>query len=182
MLGDGASAFVTVSLGVGADLVIALQPGFAKIRIKANTWMPTTMPKTFRIFIGVSVGGLREFKLSQIRRGPELARKALELVAAVLVIAELVEAREAGTQQHLVTGHRQLGRATHRLVERGAQRVGDAKRGAVKRELGARLADEHGVLHLGRDAVHEAREVAALALAAGDQDHGPGKTGQRRLD
>jgi hypothetical protein len=33
-------------------LVVALQPGFAKIRTRANTWMPTTMPKILRIFIG----------------------------------------------------------------------------------------------------------------------------------
>src|ERR1017187_3634369 len=71
MFGDEVSVFTTVSPGAGVDFVIALQPGFAKIRIKANTWMPTTMPNTFRIFIGVSVGGLVGFKLSQIRRGPE---------------------------------------------------------------------------------------------------------------
>lgn len=40
-----------VSLGEGDGFVV-LQPGFAKIRISAKRWMPTTMPKIFRIFIG----------------------------------------------------------------------------------------------------------------------------------
>ena len=31
---------------------VELQPGFAKIRISAKRWMPTTIPKIFRIFIG----------------------------------------------------------------------------------------------------------------------------------
>lgn len=40
-----------VSLGEGEGLVV-LHPGLAKIRISAKRWMPTTMPKIFRIFIG----------------------------------------------------------------------------------------------------------------------------------
>src|SRR5688572_22857864 len=46
----------TVSPGLGAGLVLELHPGFAKIRTSAKTWMPTTMPKIFRIFIGGMVG------------------------------------------------------------------------------------------------------------------------------
>ena len=42
----------TVSVGEGAGLFGELQPGFAKIRISAKRWMPTTIPKIFRIFIG----------------------------------------------------------------------------------------------------------------------------------
>ena len=37
--------------GGAARLVLEVQPGLAKMRIKANTWMPTTMPKIFRIFM-----------------------------------------------------------------------------------------------------------------------------------
>ena len=48
----GAVGFAAVSLADGGVLVVELQPGFAKIRIRAKRWMPTTMPKIFRIFIG----------------------------------------------------------------------------------------------------------------------------------
>src|SRR4051812_3890174 len=48
----GASAVATVSVGAGAGLVVELQPGVAKMRTRAKKWMPTTMPKIFRIFIG----------------------------------------------------------------------------------------------------------------------------------
>jgi hypothetical protein len=41
-----------VSEGVGAGWLVELQPGFAKIRIRAKTWIPTTTPKILRIFIG----------------------------------------------------------------------------------------------------------------------------------
>ena len=51
MAGAG-SDFATVSVGAGAGLVDELQPGVAKMRTRANTWMPTTMPKILRIFIG----------------------------------------------------------------------------------------------------------------------------------
>jgi len=46
------SARAMVSTGAGAGAEVELQPGLAKIRIKANTWMPTTTPRTFMIFIG----------------------------------------------------------------------------------------------------------------------------------
>ena len=49
--GEG-SVFDIVSLVDGVGLAVELQPGLAKIRISAKTWMPTTMPKIFRIFIG----------------------------------------------------------------------------------------------------------------------------------
>jgi hypothetical protein len=48
-MGEGAAL---VSPGAGAFLAVELQPGFAKIRISAKRWMPTTIPKIFRIFIG----------------------------------------------------------------------------------------------------------------------------------
>jgi hypothetical protein len=54
------SVFVRVSDGEGAGLFVELQPGFAKIRIRANTWMPTTTPKILRIFMGEIVGRLQE--------------------------------------------------------------------------------------------------------------------------
>jgi hypothetical protein len=54
--GEGAAA---VSVGRGAGLLVELQPGLAKIRIRAKTWMPTTMPKIFRIFIGGAGEGVR---------------------------------------------------------------------------------------------------------------------------
>ena len=41
-----------VSPGDGGVLDVELQPGLAKIRISAKRWMPTTIPKIFRIFIG----------------------------------------------------------------------------------------------------------------------------------
>ena len=53
--GGGVSTLAAVSAGVGAVLAVELQPGLAKIRIRAKTWIPTTMPKIFRIFIGGSV-------------------------------------------------------------------------------------------------------------------------------
>jgi hypothetical protein len=40
-----------VSAGAGTGLDDELQPGLAKMRTRANTWIPTTMPKIFRIFI-----------------------------------------------------------------------------------------------------------------------------------
>jgi hypothetical protein len=51
--GAGASALATVSVGAGAGLEEELQPGLAKIRTRANTWIPTTMPKILTIFIGI---------------------------------------------------------------------------------------------------------------------------------
>ena len=51
IIGAG-SVFATVSTGAGAGFEDELQPGLAKMRTRANTWMPTTMPKIFRIFIG----------------------------------------------------------------------------------------------------------------------------------
>src|SRR5689334_12150098 len=49
---DGdASVLAIVSLGAGVGLVVELQPGFAKMNRRANTWMPTTAPKIFRIFM-----------------------------------------------------------------------------------------------------------------------------------
>jgi hypothetical protein len=47
-----ASGCGVVSAVDGAGLLVELQPGLAKIRMSAKTWMPTTMPKIFRIFIG----------------------------------------------------------------------------------------------------------------------------------
>ena len=59
--GEGASDLTTVSEAEGAGCAVELQPGFAKMRTKANTWMPTTMPKTFEsnaitVPIGISIG------------------------------------------------------------------------------------------------------------------------------
>ena len=48
----GGLVLALVSLGEGAVLLVELQPGLAKMRISAKRWMPTTMPKIFRIFIG----------------------------------------------------------------------------------------------------------------------------------
>jgi hypothetical protein len=48
----GDALFEAVSPGEGGVFVVELQPGLAKIRISAKRWMPTTMPKIFRIFIG----------------------------------------------------------------------------------------------------------------------------------
>ena len=49
---EASSFFETVSEGEGAGLLGELQPGFAKIRTSAKTWMPTTTPKILRIFMG----------------------------------------------------------------------------------------------------------------------------------
>ena len=49
-IGDG--PVEVVSAAEGGGLAVELQPGLAKIRISAKRWMPTTMPKIFRIFIG----------------------------------------------------------------------------------------------------------------------------------
>lgn len=51
-VGEAVSEETTVSAADGAVLCAELQPGFAKIRIRANTWMPTTTPNIFRTFIG----------------------------------------------------------------------------------------------------------------------------------
>jgi hypothetical protein len=50
--GLAASVFEVVSASAGVGFVVELQPGLAKIRMSAKTWMPTTIPKIFRIFIG----------------------------------------------------------------------------------------------------------------------------------
>ena len=51
-IGDGVVLGAAVSPSDGGVLDVELQPGLAKIRISAKRWMPTTMPKIFRIFIG----------------------------------------------------------------------------------------------------------------------------------
>ena len=45
-----------VAAGEGAGFVVELQPGLAKMRMRANTWTPTTRPKIFRIFIVGEIG------------------------------------------------------------------------------------------------------------------------------
>ena len=52
IVGGGAEGFGAVSATVGAVLVVEVQPGMANTRTSRNTWMPTTTPKIFRIFIG----------------------------------------------------------------------------------------------------------------------------------
>ena len=74
----------------------------------------------------------------------EFAHELLEPVAAIRVAAKLIEAGEARAQQNLVAGIRQFRRAAHRLGEARTARVRDTKSGAMKRQLGARLADQHG--------------------------------------
>ena len=48
---DAGAAEAIVSLGAGVGLLDVLQPGFAKTKRRTNTWMPTTAPKIFRIFM-----------------------------------------------------------------------------------------------------------------------------------
>src|ERR1035437_7764585 len=146
MEGEAVSDLTVVSAGGGVGLVLAPQPGFPKIRIKAKTWMPTTMPNIFRIFIDVSVGWLVGLKLSQILGGAEFADEAFKLVAAILVVAELVEARKAGAEQHVVARHRQLRGAAHGLVERGAGRMGHPEGRAMEGQPAARLAQHHRIV------------------------------------
>ena len=54
MVGAGADAagLGAVSAAVGAVLTVEEQPGMAKTSTSRKTWMPTTIPKIFRIFIG----------------------------------------------------------------------------------------------------------------------------------
>jgi hypothetical protein len=60
MTSEGSSLCEIGSEDEGAGLFGELQPGFAKIRTSAQTWMPTTTLKILRIFIAGIVGGLTE--------------------------------------------------------------------------------------------------------------------------
>src|SRR5207244_3562434 len=85
--------------------------------------------------------------------------ESFELSAAIFVVPEHVETCETGAQQNVFAGTGQLSRAAHRLRQAGATRMGHAEGGAVERQLGARLADQHDMFYLPRDAVREAREI-----------------------
>ena len=89
----------------------------------------------------------------------EADRRLLELLAAIFIAAEHVETCEARAQHNLIAGVREVGRAAHGLGERAAERVRDAKGGAVKAQLLARLTDQQRMLHARRDPMHKSGQI-----------------------
>ena len=114
------------------------------------------------------------------------AHGADELVAAVLVVAEHVEARAGRREEHRVARRARATRATRTAssivaARRTGTRVADRARDGVRG-----LADEHRGAALARERVDERRVAAALVAPAGDE-HGarldePLERGHRRAD
>src|SRR5262245_15040759 len=96
--------------------------------------------------------------------------RAAEHLAAVLVVAEHVEARARGREQHRVAGTRGLARERHGVFHGLRAPHRDAR--ALDRRLDERrvAADEHQRARRARHRGLERREILSLALAARDQD------------
>lgn len=98
----------------------------------------------------------------------------------MFVVAEHVEARTGGRQQHGITGLRVGGCFVHGSLERGCidQRdTGTGQRLADSRRI---AADQHHRARVLRDRRGQRREILALAVSARNQHDVLGQTGQRR--
>src|SRR5688572_10732669 len=116
--------------------------------------MPTTMPKIFMTFMG-GVGSvceeLRSQKLSQIGRGRlrvrqriqlTLAHEFLKLLAAILIVAKLVETREPGAKQNMSARGRDGRSMRDRFVQRATASMRDLFRLTVARKFVTRLSNQ----------------------------------------
>src|SRR5712692_5249840 len=109
-------------------------------------------------------------------------------LAAMLVVAEHIEARAGGRKQHRVAGTRRLRGEAHRFLHACGAAYRDAC--ARHRRLDARrvAADQHQCARRARDRVFQGREVLPLAVAAGDENdlrvaaREPGQSRDRRAD
>ena len=109
------------------------------------------------------------FLVTRRLRGARTARD--ELVAAVLVVAEHVEAGAGGREEHGVAGQRELGAAARTASSiDAARRTGTRSPMALRDGVGG-FSDEDRRAALASERVDERRVVAALVAAPGDE-HG----------
>src|SRR5215510_14460698 len=109
--------------------------------------------------------------------------RAAENLAAMLVVAEHVEARARGREQHRVARARRVPRDRHRVFHGAGAHDRDAGTRDRRLDQGRVAADEHERARRTHDHGLQRREVLALALAAGDQDDlraAVRETGERR--
>src|SRR5687767_478851 len=121
--------------------------------------------------------------LPQIVRGrAESLDEVLELSAAIFIVPEHVETCETRTQQNVAAGISEFRSSPYRFREIRTARMRHSEGRAVKGEFRTRLANQHRMLHVRRDAMHEAREIAAFRFSAGNQNDRRVETRECSLD
>jgi hypothetical protein len=104
--------------------------------------------------------------------------KGGELVTAIGVASELVEAGEAGAEQGVVTRAGDGREGLHGLGEIPAKRMGETGLDASRCEDFACLADQGGVADAGSYAVDKTGGISALGFTSGDQQDRALETGE----
>jgi len=102
--------------------------------------------------------------------------------ASIFIVAKLVEAREARTEQNIVATPGDAICKPDGLRKIGADRMGNLAGPAQRGEHVTGLSDYKHVFNMRDKPAHERRHVPALRFAARDQDDRRGKSGDRRLD
>src|SRR5579883_3217807 len=113
----------------------------AKAKTNKTTWIPTTRPKIFMIFMTGSDLNMRDSG----RNFFELADELFELLAAIFVVSKLIETGEAGAEQNVVAADRGLTGALHGIRQVCADRLGDVETFARRAQERTRLADQKSV-------------------------------------
>src|SRR6185312_1331142 len=103
-----------------------------------------------------------------------------EHLAAVLVVAEHVEARARGREQHCIAGTRHLRGAPDRGLKRGRFFHRDIRPGKRALQETRIPADQENLPCVRLYRRRERRKILSLALAAEDEDRGPPQPVQRR--
>src|SRR5687767_7807285 len=100
----------------------------------------------------------------------ELPHETLELVPAIIEIAELIEARTGRRQHHRFAGRGARAGQRHGAVQR-ARRLERHGAGERRFELGRGFTDEVGARRLARHHLAQRAQVRPLVAAAQDQVH-----------
>src|SRR5882672_8314374 len=101
---------------------------------------------------------------------PPFHREA-KYLAAMLIVAEHVEARARGREQHGVARARRLARERHRPLHRVRAQDRDIRAGHRRFDQRGIASDEHERARGARDRALQRREILSLAFAARDEDH-----------
>src|SRR5664280_346411 len=161
------------------------QPGFTNMRKKATTWMPATMPRIFKIFMGGAECWIMGRSAADwlLKNGgfAEAGHQSFKLIAPVGIAAKHVKAGKCRAEDHRLTRPGGGGGAVHRLFKRTADGVRDVRGRTEDGQRRAGLPDEPEMLALSGNPTHEGAEVAAFGPAAQDEVHGRGKRGQGRF-
>src|SRR6267142_7250495 len=136
--------------------------------------------------LSYSAGGVRPGLMLRSTQPP--FHSEAKRLAAMLVVAEHVEARARGREQNRVARLRRFVRERHRSLHRRRAQDRDpcARHGRFDQRSIA--ADEHERARRAREGVLQRRKILSLALAARDQDHfraalrEPGQGGDRGAD